>query len=146
MSASATVSVPVISSATVTAVTATAHPGECGGDGTQVPPKQQGPRVDGFSTSFARVAVLEPRGERAARVERLSSDLHVQYLVALGTCDVRENLLKCTPPIMCGQQSVHIAVEEFVDVSDGRTVGDERVRPLMRGKQLVHVAVEAFSA
>lgn len=46
-------------------------------------------------------------------------------LVAPGTGDLQENLLKRVPPITGGKPSVHVADEEFMNITDGQNVGDE---------------------
>lgn len=51
---------------------ATVHPGECVGNATQVSVKERDQRVDGFTTSYARVYILDHGGEGAALVEQLS--------------------------------------------------------------------------
>lgn len=42
--------------------------------------EEQNDRVDGFTTLNTHVEGLEPRGEGTARAERLSLQIHVEYI------------------------------------------------------------------
>lgn len=49
-------------------------------------------------------------------------------------------------PITCGKPAVHVVVEEFLNMSDGQIVVDERLGPIVSGKAFVYIVVEVFGA